>query len=85
VQGFIYNIQQKKVIYNYRVALFNYNKVLVIDTSFEIFSSFLPIILKIFISGSVRISWLVVRFPFFRFFWLKLKLNNDIFLKICQH
>jgi hypothetical protein len=30
--------------------------------------SFLPIIHKIFISGSFRISWLVVRFPFFRFF-----------------
>jgi hypothetical protein len=30
--------------------------------------SFLPIILKIFISGSFRISWLVIRFPFFRFF-----------------
>jgi hypothetical protein len=29
--------------------------------------SFLPIILKIFISGSFRISWLIVRFPFFRF------------------
>jgi hypothetical protein len=44
--------------------------------------SFLPIILKIFISGSFRISWLVVRFPLF---WLKLKLSNDIFLKSCQH
>jgi hypothetical protein len=29
--------------------------------------SFLPIILKIFIPGSFRISWLIVRFPFFRF------------------